>query len=269
MKKTDLYQFQDYRPYLAIEFAGTGPSRGRRTLLAKHLRCQSSFLSQVFTARAHLSLEHALATSEFLHHSPDETKYFMVLLQKARAGSRALEIYFETELKKLGRDRDQIHSRIHSQSELSVEAQMTYYSTWYFAAIHVICALPKLQTAPEIASYLKLDISLIKEVLIFLEKQGFIFKKNGTYQIGSTRIHLAKGSPSLPRHHSNWRMKAMAAVDQEKETDLHYSAVLGISKKDQKLFRERLLRLIEEFEPIIRESKEEVPVIWLMDLFSL
>jgi uncharacterized protein (TIGR02147 family) len=269
MSKIDLYQFRDYRKYLRLEFAGTGPLRGRRTQLAKHLRCQTSFLSQVFTDRAHLSLEHAVPTSEFLNHTPSETKFFMALVQKARAGSKSLEHYFDEEIALLLSHHDQIQSRIPTERELGPEAQMTYYSTWYFSAIHVLCALPKWQTAQEIAVHLKLEIQLVKEVLLFLEKNGFVVKKAGSYQIGATRLHLPKGSPMLPRHHSNWRMKAIDSVDQEKPQDLHYSAVLGISKKDQAIFREKILSLIEEFEPIVRSSKEEIPVILLFDLFNL
>ncbi len=72
----------------------------------------------------------------------------------------------------------------------------------------------------------------------------------------------------LPRHHANWRMKAMMALDHEKKDELHYTAVLGISKKDYSLFREKMMNLLSDFEPVITKSPEEIQVVMLLDLFQ-
>jgi uncharacterized protein (TIGR02147 family) len=269
MGATDLFSHLSYREYLKKEFAGTGEQRGRRSLLAKHLNCQTSFLSQILTDRAHLSLEHAIRTSEFLQHTEAEKNYFMLLVQKGKAGSKDLERFFEIQLEQIRTQRENIKERINVKTELSAEDQMRYYSSWYYAAIHILCALPKLNTVDAISKKLRLDLAIIKNALDFLENRGFVQRKDGAYTIGSARIHLAKGSPMLPRHHSNWRMKAIESVDVEKQNDLHYSALLGIAKKDVPIFKEKLLALIQEFEPIIKESREEVPVVLLMDLFEL
>ena len=269
MSVIDLFHFKDYREYLRVEFAGTGKNRGRRATLSEYLRCQTSFLSQVFTDRAHLSLEHALQTAAFLNLSELEKKYFMLLVQKGKAGSKDLASYFEEEILRIQNDRENIKERININTKLSAEDQMKYYSTWYYSAIHVLCALPNLNHSEAIAIKLKLEPAIVKESLQFLEERGFVLRKGGTYQIGATRIHLPKGSSMLPRHHSNWRIKAIEAVDHEKSNDLHYSAILGISKRDTKLFKEKLLQLLQEFETIITDSTAEVPIVLIMDLFGL
>src|SRR5690606_6024656 len=112
---------------------------------------------------------------------------------------------------------------------------------------------------------LKLDPETVGTAVEFLESRGFIQKSAQGYQIGSRRIHLATGSPMLPRHHANWRMKAIEAVDHSREGDLHYSGIVGLSRKDATLFREKLLALIAEFEAILKDSQEEVPVAIVMD----
>lgn len=193
----------------------------------------------------------------------------MLLVQKGKAGSVALERFFDEEISQIKKNREEIKERIKIKTELSAEDQMIYYSVWYYSAIHVMCALPGLNTLDAISQRLKLDIAVVKNALQFLEERGFVMKNGASYQIGSTRIHLPKGSAMLPRHHSNWRMKASESVDQEKANDLHYSAVLGISKRDAKIFKEKLLKLLEEFEPLVRDSKEEIPVVLLLDLFGL
>ena len=269
MAATDLFQYKDYREYLKLEFSGTGENRGRRALLSVFLKCQISFISQILTDRAHLSLEYAIRTSEFLNHTEIEKKYFMLLVQKGKAGSRELEAFFEGELQKIIKSGEEIKERINIKTHLTDEDQMRYYSAWYYSAIHILSALPGLNTADAMAGRLKLELSLVKNTLQFLEERGFVVNQGGGYRIGSTRIHLSKESPMLPRHHANWRMKAIEATDHEKNQDLHYSAILGISKKDQKRFKEKLLQLLQEFEPIIRDSKEEIPVVLLMDLFGV
>jgi uncharacterized protein (TIGR02147 family) len=269
MKDFDLYSFGNYRNYLRKAFSGIGEHRGRRILLAEELGCQTSFLSQVLTDRAHLSLEHAIKTSRFLNHSDDESRFFILLIEKEKAGSVLLEKHFEKQLLEIKLRRQEIKDRIQVVSDITPEDQMHYYSAWYYAAIHIFVALPGLNTLNEITKRLRLSAKVVKEALEFLETRGFILKEKGEFRIGSKRIHLSRGSPMLSKHHTNWRMQAINSVDGEAESDLHYSAILGISKTDQEKFKEKLLALLAEFEPIVKSSKEEIPVVMLMDLFEI
>jgi uncharacterized protein (TIGR02147 family) len=265
----EIFQFRNYRDYLKKEFAGTGENRGRRSFLARHLDCQTSFISQVLTERAHFSLEHAIQVSVFLNHTPLERKYFMLLVHADRSGSSTLKAHFEEEIVQIRKKRNEVKERINVRTQLSAEDQMTYYSAWHYSAIHILCALPDFRSVEAFSVRLKLDIPVVKRTLQFLEERGFVRKNSTGYEIGSTRIHLSNGSPMLPRHHANWRMKAIERVDNQKSHELHYSAVLGISRKDVKALKDRLLQLLEDFEPVIERSKEEEPIAFLMDLFTL
>lgn len=267
--KTDLLQFSDYRAYLRQEFAARGENRGRRARLAASLGCQTSFVSQVLTERAHLSLEHAYRTSEFLQHTAEERRYFLLLVQQDRAGSRELKRHFADELESFRKRRSEIQERIGVRTELTAQDQMKYYSAWHYCAIHVLTAFDGFRTAEAIAARLRLEVPVVKRALQFLSERGFVTRGPGGFTMGRTRIHLPKGSEMLPRHHANWRQRAIAGVDHERATDLHYTAVLGISRKDTKLLRERLLALLQEFEPVIRDSKVEEPVVLLLDLFGM
>jgi uncharacterized protein (TIGR02147 family) len=263
-----VYDFTDYRLYLKQAYSGSGRGRGKRGLLANYLNCQPSFLTQVFMERAHLSLEHALSTCDYLRFDESESQYFMLLVQKAKAGTKKLEDFFEKELKKIREKRDSIDARIRIQTHLSAEEQMTYYSVWYYSAIHILCSLPNIKTSEDISEYLGLDLLTVKEAMHFLKDKGFVTQSDGDVGIGSRRIHLKKGNSMLPRHHANWRMKAITALDHEKKDELHYTAVLGISKKDYSLFRERMMSLLGELEPVITKSPEEIQVVMLLDLFQ-
>lgn len=263
-----IFDFNDYRAYLKEHFSGTGAGRGKRLLLAQHLNCQPSFLTQVLGEKAHLSLEHAISVCEYLKLNESESQYFMLLVQKGKAGSKKLSDYFDEKISKIKEKRKSIDRRIGVKTTLSSEDQMTYYSVWYYSAIHILCALPHIKTTEDIANHLKLDLVVVKEALKFLEAKGFVVVEKGQYKIGSSRIHLKKGSAMLPRHHANWRMRAITELDIDKKEDLHYTAVLGISKSDYALFREKMLQLLQEFEPVITQSQDEVQVVMLMDLFQ-
>lgn len=267
--RMQVFDFNDYRVFLKTSFSGTGSGRGKRGKLADFLFCQPSFLTQVLMRKAHLSLEHALKVCDYLHFTDVETQYFMLLVQKDKAGSEKLEIFFHDKILKMLEKRKSVSKRLKIETVLSADEQMIYYSVWYYSAIHIVCALPSIKTAEDIAEHLQLDIMIVKLALSFLEEKGFIKLLNGSYEIGSRRIHLKKGSAMLPRHHANWRMKAISRLDVEKRDDLHYTAVLGISKSDYKLLHEKILQLLEEFEPIVRDTKDEVETIMLLDLFKI
>jgi len=266
----ELFSFDDYRDYLRHEFPGKGLNRGRRMLMAKYLNCQTSYLSQVLTDKAHLSLEHAVKTSIFLNHNDEEKKYFMLLVQSGKAGSKELIQYFDAEIKSIKKSREEVISRIHLSAQMNKELQATYYSSWHYLAIHILSALPSFNTIDAMSQKLKLERKITEEALRFLTKHGFVNSPNqGKYSIGIPRLHLSRNQFMLPKHHLNWRLKAMQSLDIETKKDLHYSVLLGISKEDQLLLRDKVLKLIEDYEPIIKDSKEEVPVAFLIDLFEL
>ncbi len=265
---SQVFDFFDYTEFLKNAFSGVGAQRGSRLKLAEHLNCQPSFLTQVFSGKVQLSFEHAYTTCEYLNFSPAEKDYFMLLVQKGRAGSKKLVLFYQEKIQSILKERDLIKNRMKVDTNLSVEDQMKYYSTWFYSSIHILTSVPGLHNPESIAERLNLDILLIKQALEFLVLKGFVQIKNNQYHIGNRRIHLTKGSEMLPRHHTNWRQRAIDAVDYEKEDELHFTGVLGIAKKDMKIFKSRLLKLLEDLEPVISESNQDTQVILLLDLFE-
>jgi uncharacterized protein (TIGR02147 family) len=264
-----IFDFDDYRAYLVAAMDAKGERRGKRSRLAQFLGCETSFVSQVLTGRSHFSLEHSIRASDFLGHTSEEKHYFMLLVQKGKAGSRPLESYYDAQIAEVRKRRQVVRERIQVKDELKLQDQMTYYSAWWFVAAHILCALPGTQTRDEITRKLSLPAEVVNRTLDFLLGKGLIKEESGHYSIGAQRIHLGTASPLLPRHHSNWRMKAMQAVDHPKAGDLHYSGVIGISKKDGERVRAMMLDLLQKSEVIVQESKEDTAYVMLMDFFEL
>jgi uncharacterized protein (TIGR02147 family) len=264
-----LFDHDDYRRYLRIALDEGHAARGRRSRLAQFLKCQTSFISQVLSGRSHLSLEHALRASEFLAHTGEERDFFMLLVQKAKAGSKELEIYYGAQIEQARSCRQVVKERIKVKDELKLQDQITYYSAWWYGAVHVLCALPGTQTREQIAAKLSLPVEVVEKTLSFLEEKGLISENGGRYGIGKRRIVLGSSSPLLPRHHANWRMRAMQSVDHAKATDLRYSGVIALSRQDAARVRSVLLDALQKSEAILKETDEEAPYVMLMDLFEM
>src|ERR1700727_1723751 len=92
--KAQVFDFSEYKQYLADSLGGPRSRTGLRLAVARTLACQPTFVSQVLNGQAHFSLEQAEKISRFLQHTPEEREYFFLLLQRDRAGTRELEKYF-------------------------------------------------------------------------------------------------------------------------------------------------------------------------------
>lgn len=267
MKKT-LFDHLDYKTYLN-EHILDSPSKGRgmKLKIAEHLNCQSAFVSQVLNGIPHFSLEQGVKLNLFLGHTKEEARFFLLLLQLERAGTKELREYFLEEIKDILNKRSEIKNRIDIKKSLKPVDQQTYYSTWHYAAIHMLLSIPEFQTPEKIVQRLNLGREKVIEILDFLENTGLAVKKGGYYEIGVTRIHLHKDSPQIQRHHTNWRLRAIDSIDNNLGQDLHYSSLVSMSSKDVPAVREILLKAIEDCRKVIKVSKEEEIQAICIDLF--
>ena len=232
--------------------------------------CQNAFVSQVLNGDTHFSLEHGIKISAFLDLNHEEEEYFLLLLQYGRAGSVTLEKFFERQIDARLAKRNEIQTRIKKSENLSLEVRATYYSSWIYIALHIHASIPEYQTREALRKRLALDRSTFDEAMRFLIENGILAEDaKGRIRIGPVRIHLERDSPLIGRHHSNWRMKAVQALDRPHAKHLHYSGVFSLSESDVEKIRQILLESIEKSEPILRDSPEETVWVIGMDFFEL
>ncbi len=267
--KKNLFEYNDYRSYLRDALPTAGEARGARTKLALELGVQKGFISSILHGNAELSLEQAYRTSVFLSHTEEEREFYLLLVQKDRAGSKDLESHFEKKIKSIALKRREIKERIQVKATLSESDQLTYYSSWHYTAVHMCLRVPTTQTLHSISNYLRLPTKRVSEVLEFFIKTGMAEQKGDTYLVGPTRIHLPSDSPLISKHHTNWRMQAISALDRKSKNNAHYSAIYSISESAAQKIREKLLQLIQDIEPDIRDAKDETVYTLCFDLFNL
>ncbi|MCX6125429.1 MAG: DUF4423 domain-containing protein, partial [Proteobacteria bacterium] len=190
-------------------------------------------------------------------------------LELGRAGSLSLKNYFQDQINGVLARRGEISQSVRRTDSLNAESQAKYYSAWYYAAIHIIISIPEFQTVHAISERLKLPQKIVGAALEFLDSVGLAILQEGKFCIGPKRIHLSPDSDLIIQHHTNWRLQSIYGLERRSGSDIHYSSVYSIAKSDLAKIRGILIRAVEQFEPMIMDSKEEEIICINFDLMTL
>lgn len=265
-----LFEHEDYKEYLR-HWCRARPQKGwgTRSAIAKAAGCQVAYVSQVLNGALHFSLEQAQPLSILLGHGSEEATYFLLLVQKARAGSAALRKHFQDQLEELKQKRFVLKHQLGVAPHLEKENQMTYYSSWTYAAVHVLVDIPEFQTKEMISRRLDLSLQRVADILDFLVSAGLVVQVGNLFQMSKKSIHLGSDSAFISKHHTNWRIRAITSIDQANDEALHYSSVITLSRSDYRQVKARLVDTIKELKAKVRESKEEGVYCFALDIFEL
>ncbi len=265
-----IYDYRDYKTFLLDISKEKGARSGFKSALARACGCNNAYISTVLRGGAHLSLEQAERIGNHLLLSIDESHYFLLLVQRARAGTRPLKAYFDDQIDAVLKGKLNVQKRLGAKEELSAKDQAQYYSSWIYASVHVALSIPQLAKSPEsLAAYFNLSAARVKNVLEFLLRTGMAVMVNGKYGIGPRHIHLGKNSSLISRHHSNWRLCALRLIEEENEQNLNYSSVVVLSKDDAFKVREILLSSVKTSIDLIMKSPEEDVFVLNVDFIAL
>jgi len=270
MEKLSIYEFQDYKKFLR-QWMERAPNQGhgQRKLLAEAIQCQTPFVTHVLSGNYHFSLEQAEACARWLGFSESETEFFILMVLRQRAGTKALEAFASKQISRRRTEATVLKKRLKISGKMSLEDQMTYYSNWYFAAIHMACMIPSLQTIEALQKYFNLTLPQILSGLEFLTTHGLIEENKSRYRVLKPVLHLEKNSPLLHQHHTQWRLKALEGFLRKRNSDLFYSGVISLSKEDYDWLREKLSQLLEEAIERIKDSKDETLACLNIDWFEI
>ena len=265
----NILDFEEYKPYLAEKLTKEAENdRSYRSKLTEYVRCQSSYISQVLNGKPDFTLEQALRVSEFLKHDEVEAHYFILLVEKSRAGTVELSEFFNKRIKDIKKKQFDLKKRLSTTGKVREEDQHKYYSSWIYSAIYVMISIPA-QNAETISKRLLLPQDMVQDALTFLVESGLIEKDEDTYKQTKKLLHLDRNSPFIHMHHINWRSQALQSVEKNFPTDLHYSTVVTLSKEDVEKVKEVYTQAINNARNIMIPSKEEEIIAITLDVFKL
>ena len=265
-----VFEFQDYKIYLR-KWISSRPSggRGAKSLIAGAAKCQLAYVSRVLNGDAQLSSEQGAALNSLLEHTEDEGDFFLLLIQRELAGTVVLQQYCDRKIQKLLDQRLILKNRLTDKKTLTREDQAIYYSDWLYTSVHLAVLVPRLRSPEALASFFGASIEKIVRILEFLEITGLVKKQDGQFLPGVVRIHLESDSPMISKHHTNWRLQAMRALERATQSELHYSSIVGISKSDLPRVREILVEAIEKVRAVVKDSKDETVYCYNLDFFGI
>jgi uncharacterized protein (TIGR02147 family) len=270
MTKISLFDFIDYKAYLNAYFEAQGGRSGQRLKAAEVVGCQTSYLSRVLKGDAHFSLEQAERMSRFLGHGKDESHYFLLIVQLDRAGSVELREYFNKQVETVLDSRNKIEKRVSSPIKLSEHDETIYYSSWKYAAVHMASLNKKRRGLEAISEVLSIPMRELRDIAEYLESVGIIEIVGGEIIPGPmNNVHLERTSPNITKHHTNWRLKAVQAVEQKNVENVHYSVVYSCSKTAFKEVKKRVLKVIEENAEQVKASEDETLAAFTLDFYEL
>lgn len=255
---------------------GTKGGRGARKLLAAFVGCQLSHIANVLNGDAHFSFEQAERVGSFFGLSMSELEFFVLVVQWNRAGTRELSALMQVQIASKRQQvldaRRNLKERVPIRKTLGSEEQAIYYSSWQYAAVHVLLSVSHFQTPEALMQTLAISRDRLTKVLEFLCQTGLAVYQGGRYEIGPQHLHLPSDSPFISRHHVNWRsfvagrLEAAGGVDTR---SLHYSSVVTVSEEDCDRVREILTRALSDAIGLIKESPEEKGAVLSIDWMSI
>lgn len=215
-----------------------------------------------------MSEEMLLATCSFLRLNHAEIDFVLLLHRYERAGSEALRKHYENKIELVRREHSQVETALANRENLSGEEQARYYSSWLYSAIYVATMLKSEMTLVSLSRLLTVSEEEISRATEFLVEVGLIKKSGMTFETGSRRVHLQRSSPLSVAAHSTWRIESLRHIQKQVQTNLHFSAVYTMSKKDFGKIRKMLEEQILACEKVIAPSKEEEICTLNIDFFK-
>ncbi|KYG64102.1 hypothetical protein AZI86_14980 [Bdellovibrio bacteriovorus] len=240
-----ILDFDDYKAainnWIAAQPRG---GHGQLRQISQHLGVNSVVMSQIFRGDRDLTLEQAVGVADFIGMSELEREYFLLLIQKARAGTKELKDILNKQLLVRKESTQALKNRI-KHEKLNDEDRATFYSHWYYSAIRLGVSIPELRTVAEIADHLSLDRSLVAKVVDFLLEKNLIVKAKHGMELGPQVTHLGHDSPFVMRHRMNWRVQGLKSMENQSDEDLFYSGPMVLSDIAAKKIRKVLINAIE------------------------
>jgi hypothetical protein len=269
--KTPLYRCRSYQEFMSSTLVDADGKRIRGAVseMANHIKCHSTFISQVIKGKADLSVDQIYLLASFCDLSESEVEYLINLYQMNRAGSHTTKKYFETRLKTLQDKSLNIKERLKREFVLAEEFHAQYLSSWLPQALHLFCQLPRQRDTASIAQYFRLPAADVLQTLQRLKEWGLIEEMNGEYLSIVSNLHFEGERPLTNLMHMSWRSKVLSSLQETpKSENVHFSSCFAVTTEAALEVRCFLIDTIERVAKIVDASEAREVHGLCMDFFK-
>jgi uncharacterized protein (TIGR02147 family) len=175
-----IFDYNNYKQWVLAELKQR-PKKGRGEFLkiSKALNVHTTMITHVFRGDHHLSPEQALALTEYFCLKPLETEYFLGMVHVARAADQRTRRFYQSKLREIKDKSLSLTTRLELKNKLDESDQAIFYSFWYYSAIRLMSANPRLGNPSVLAAELGLTLYEVNEAIEFLVSRGLV-TKNGS-----------------------------------------------------------------------------------------
>lgn len=252
----EVFSFSNYRQFVQSILKKKG-QKGKMNRLAEAIPIHATQLSKILSGVKDFNLEQAYSVCEYFGLTSIETRYFLLLVEKERAGTHKLKKFFSAEIEKVQKESRQISSRLKEHRSLSDEKKSIFYSSWMYSAISLYCSIGKGATLEDISNFFQIDRKKALEMTDFLVVCGLCDRDQELYTMGIQHTHVAAKSPHAIRHHLNWRLRGLEKQERVQDEELVFTAPMAISSKDFLVIREKITAAIKDFIEVAKESEAD------------
>lgn len=253
---TDIFELNDFRD--VVRFYAEQKPRGEYRRIAEALRMHTTLLSQIMSGKKCLTVEQAAILCEHINLSNAESDYFLLLVQKERAGNHKLKSIFERHIQSLKSQIKQVRNHVPESVAMTESDRALYYSSWQYALIRLATDIEKFQTADAISRQFSIPLERVNEILDFLKAKKLCQEvKKGHFKRTAKNTHIEAGSSLSVRHHQNWRTQSARLLEKMRDDDLAFTAPISLSTDDRAKIRHLLLDTISKIGKTVQDSEPE------------
>ncbi len=261
-----LFDYKNYKEYI-VDRLKNEKKRGMQSAYSKAAGCKNSYFSQMLKTKINLTQEHAINLCNLWQFNEMETEYFLLLLDYARAGTIKLKEFIHKKLNDIRRKSSEL--AIQFTPAKDSKKFYEYYSSWYYAAIHMALGIKGLDTPYNISKRLYINEKKVNKCLSYLKKVGLADEKNGFWKSTEKNIHLPRESFMASPQHKNIRIFSLNKLDEENENDMFFSSFYSLSYEDFFIIRDELLKTLTKIRQKVLQSKEEDVFCLICDWFKV
>ena len=263
----EVLAYRDYRKIITDSMQGA-PRQATRSQLARAINCSPSWVTRVLTGDVQLTPDQALGVCQHFRFNETETDYFLLLVELERAATAELKSRLRSKLKSLTQTRRNFAAALKTDSTITDEDRLRYYSSWIYAATHVACMIQSF-SIEGLAERIKLQTTAIVKVLADLEKMGLVINQAGRWSATSKNIHLSAEHFMGRIGHAIWRNRTIQFLQDGSDDGLHYSAVHCLSKADVEVIRQKLKEAVLDCRKLIDPSAAETMAVLCLDWYEI
>jgi uncharacterized protein (TIGR02147 family) len=239
--------------------------------LAESTRIPKSYISKVLSGSANLSSDQAFALGKALGLSPEEMKYFLLLLERERSGLKERQRELDSEISFI--QEKHLQTKVHLSNagltELSPDYSLYYLPPWA-QIVHIGMTIPKFAKNPDLLRD-TLDIGGTEFLYTIrtLEKMKLLTPQKNGYEVALPKTHISPDSP----YYRAWKIQQdalanSAFLNRRDAKHYGYSVTFSATEAVRDEFRRKFLKMLQEAQELAAKSDCESVFQMRFDLFS-